>query len=146
MRIVASLAATAVLAIAMPAIAETTTHAKEQCDEREPGRLHGGMDQARRVERRGSVSQSQAQGVVTDFKAADTNKDGKLTQTEFMAACDKGLVSGICRKRQRRPRHERQRAHFTEEVAHAGVTLLAKGGDAWVRERVPLPLRRLASP
>jgi hypothetical protein len=31
--------------------------------------------------------------VVTDFKAADTNNDGKLTQTEFMSACDKGLVT-----------------------------------------------------
>jgi len=41
----------------------------------------------------GSVSQAQAQGVVTDFKAADTNHDGKLTQSEFMAACDKGLVT-----------------------------------------------------
>jgi hypothetical protein len=41
----------------------------------------------------GSVSQSQAQGVVTDFKAADTDNDGKLTQTEFMAACNKGLVT-----------------------------------------------------
>jgi hypothetical protein len=41
----------------------------------------------------GSVSQSEAQGVVTDFKAADTNNDGKLTQAEFMAACDKGLVT-----------------------------------------------------
>jgi len=41
----------------------------------------------------GSVSQAQAQGVVTDFKAADTNNDGKLTQSEFMAACDKGLVT-----------------------------------------------------
>src|SRR5215469_12056464 len=41
----------------------------------------------------GSVSQAQAQGVVTDFKAADTNNDGKLTQSEFMAACNKGLVT-----------------------------------------------------
>ncbi len=30
---------------------------------------------------------------MTDFKAADTNNDGKLTQTEFMTACDKGLVT-----------------------------------------------------
>ena len=30
---------------------------------------------------------------MTDFKAADTNNDGKLTQTEFMSACDKGLVT-----------------------------------------------------
>src|SRR5215467_10456126 len=41
----------------------------------------------------GSVSQAQAQGIVTDFKAADTNHDGKLTQSEFMVACDKGLVT-----------------------------------------------------
>jgi hypothetical protein len=41
----------------------------------------------------GNVSQSQAEGVVTDFKAADTNSDGKLTQAEFSAACDKGLVT-----------------------------------------------------
>ena len=41
----------------------------------------------------GSVTQSQAQGVVTNFKAADTNNDGKLSQAEFMAACDKGLVT-----------------------------------------------------
>ena len=41
----------------------------------------------------GSVSQAQAQGVVTDFKAADTNHDGKLSQSEFMAACGKGLVT-----------------------------------------------------
>jgi hypothetical protein len=41
----------------------------------------------------GSVSQSQAQGVVTDFKAADTNNDGNLSKSEFMAACNKGLVT-----------------------------------------------------
>ena len=41
----------------------------------------------------GSISQAQVQGVVTDFKAADTNNDGKLSQSEFMAACDKGLVT-----------------------------------------------------
>lgn len=45
------------------------------------------------IAKSGSVSQAQAQGVVTDFKAADTNNDGKLTQSEFMAACDKGLVT-----------------------------------------------------
>jgi hypothetical protein len=29
---------------------------------------------------------------VTDFKAADANNDGKLTQAEFTSACNKGLV------------------------------------------------------
>ena len=40
----------------------------------------------------GSVSSAQAQTFVTDFKAADTNNDGKLTKAEFTAACTKGLV------------------------------------------------------
>ena len=30
---------------------------------------------------------------MTDFKAADANSDGKLTQAEFTAACNKGLVT-----------------------------------------------------
>ena len=38
------------------------------------------------------MSQAQAHGTVTDFKAADANNDGKLTQAEFSAACNKGLV------------------------------------------------------
>jgi hypothetical protein len=41
----------------------------------------------------GSVTEAQAHGVVTSFKSADVNNDGKLTQAEFVAACDKGLVS-----------------------------------------------------
>jgi hypothetical protein len=41
----------------------------------------------------GKVSKSQAQSVVSDFTAADTDKDGNLTQTEFMSACQKGLVT-----------------------------------------------------
>ena len=40
----------------------------------------------------GSVSETVAQPYLTDFKAVDTNKDGKLSQAEFNAACDKGLV------------------------------------------------------
>jgi hypothetical protein len=27
-----------------------------------------------------------------DFKAVDANDDGKVTQSEFTSACDKGLV------------------------------------------------------
>jgi len=42
----------------------------------------------------GSVSQTQVQGSVDDFKAADANGDGKLSQSEFRQACDKGLVNG----------------------------------------------------
>ncbi len=92
MKIVASLAVAAALAIAMPALAQTTTMPKS-----------GGSKMSRAdctaawtkldASKSGSVSQTRAQGVVTDFKAADSNNDGKLTQTEFSAACDKGLVT-----------------------------------------------------
>lgn len=40
----------------------------------------------------GSVTMSQAQPYVTDFKAIDTNSDGKLSASEFTAGCSKGLV------------------------------------------------------
>jgi len=41
----------------------------------------------------GKVSETQAKSDVTNFSAADTDKDGNLTQSEFMSACDKGLVT-----------------------------------------------------
>lgn len=40
----------------------------------------------------GNVSEAQARPHVTDFKAVDINNDGKLSQTEFQAGCDKGQV------------------------------------------------------
>jgi len=39
-----------------------------------------------------TIDASQAQGYVTNFKAADHDSDGTLTKTEFQAACAKGLV------------------------------------------------------
>jgi hypothetical protein len=39
-----------------------------------------------------TIDASQAQGYVTNFKAADPDNDGTLTNTEFQAACAKGLV------------------------------------------------------
>jgi EF hand len=40
----------------------------------------------------GSITQAQAQSYVTDFKAVDTNNDGKLSKAEFTAGCGKGVV------------------------------------------------------
>lgn len=40
----------------------------------------------------GSVTQAQAQSYVTDFKAVDTNSDGKLSKAEFTTGCGKGAV------------------------------------------------------
>jgi hypothetical protein len=42
--------------------------------------------------RSGSVTQAAARPYVTDFKAIDSNSDGKLSRAEFMAGCNKGLV------------------------------------------------------
>jgi len=42
----------------------------------------------------GSITESQAHGVLTNFNSADANKDGKLSQSEFMTACSSGLVTG----------------------------------------------------
>ncbi len=42
----------------------------------------------------GSLTQTQAQTYVTDFKVADTNNDGRLSSTEFLAACQQGHVRG----------------------------------------------------
>jgi hypothetical protein len=87
---IASFAAAAALALAMPALAqtapksETTKMSKADCTA-----AWTKLD----ASKAGSVSQTQAQGVVTNFKSADANNDGKLTQAEFMSACDKGLVT-----------------------------------------------------
>jgi EF hand domain-containing protein len=40
----------------------------------------------------GSVTQTAASSYVADFKAVDTNNDGKLSQAEFTSGCNKGLV------------------------------------------------------
>lgn len=39
-----------------------------------------------------SVTQTQVSNHVRDFKAVDANNDGKLSSTEFMAACQRGQV------------------------------------------------------
>jgi len=90
MRTVASLAAAAALAIALPALAQTTPKSgATKMSQADCTVAWNKLD----ASKTGSVSQTQAQGVVTDFKAADANNDGKLTQTEFMEACDNGLVT-----------------------------------------------------
>jgi len=92
MKIATSIAAIAALALAIPALAQTTTMPKSSTTKMSQADCTAAWTKLD-ASKAGSVSQTQAQGVVTDFKAADTNNDGKLTQTEFMTACDKGLVT-----------------------------------------------------
>jgi hypothetical protein len=45
------------------------------------------------VTRRGdTLSQDKAAPFIVNFQMVDTNKDGKVTQDEFMEGCKKGLV------------------------------------------------------
>lgn len=92
MKIVASLAAAVALALAVPAFAQTATTPKGGAAKMSRADCTAAWTKLNAA-KSGSVSESQAQGVVTDFKAADANHDGKLTQAEFTAACDKGLVT-----------------------------------------------------
>lgn len=41
-----------------------------------------------------TLSQSQAQPYVSDFKSVDTDNDGTISQTEFMTGCNNGYVKG----------------------------------------------------
>jgi len=41
-----------------------------------------------------TLSQSQAQTYVTNFKSVDTDSDGSISQTEFMTGCNNGNVKG----------------------------------------------------
>ena len=40
------------------------------------------------------ISSGQAQPFITDIKAANSNGDASIDQSEFMSACDKGLMKG----------------------------------------------------
>lgn len=41
-----------------------------------------------------TISEAQAKGFVTDFKAANPDNDGTIDKAEFAKACGNGLVSG----------------------------------------------------
>jgi hypothetical protein len=41
-----------------------------------------------------TLTQSQAQPYVTDFKSVDSDNDGTISQTEFMTGCSAGHVKG----------------------------------------------------
>ena len=90
MKFACSIAAGALLALATPALAQTTSNSgTAKMSSADCTTAWTKLDTAKS----GSVTQAQAQGTVTDFKAADTNNDGKLSQAEFTSACSKGLVT-----------------------------------------------------
>lgn len=72
------------------AYAQTKTPAPMKMTQAECQALWSRLD----ASKSGSVSEAQAKSYVTDFKGIDSNNDGKLSQTEFQAGCDKGQVHG----------------------------------------------------
>ena len=92
MKIAASIAATALLALAVPALAQTSTAPKSPDGKLSRADCTAAWDKLD-TSKSGNVTEAQSKGVVTNFKSADTNNDSKLSQSEFMTACEKGLVN-----------------------------------------------------
>lgn len=42
----------------------------------------------------GSLTQTQAQAYVSDFKSVDADNNGSLSSAEFMKGCESGLIKG----------------------------------------------------
>ena len=80
MKLVASVAATAALALAIPVLAQTTTTPKSSTMKMSQADCTAAWTKLD-ASKAGSVSQTQAQGVVTDFKAADSNGDGNSSRS-----------------------------------------------------------------
>jgi hypothetical protein len=53
-----------------------------------------GEEQTRFHRGHGSLLPVNARGIVTNFQQADTDGDGKVSQVEFLGACNLGLVTG----------------------------------------------------
>lgn len=46
---------------------------------------------------RSDLGREQAKGYVDDFSAVDSNGDGKISNSEFLAGCEKGLAHAFKR-------------------------------------------------
>ncbi len=83
----ASIAALLV-AFGAPALVQTASAANTKMSKADCQSLWGRAD----ASGSGSLTGAQAQPYVTNFAKVDTNADGKLSSTEFLNGCQKGLV------------------------------------------------------
>jgi len=89
MRTIPILVSAAALAVAGTAFAQTTPSGSTKMSQAECTSLWSSLDSSKA----GSLSESQSKNAVSNFTSADTDKDGKLSQTEFMTACNQGGVT-----------------------------------------------------
>lgn len=69
-----------------PALVQTASAANPKLSKADCQSLWG------RAASSGSLSSAQAQPYVTNFAKVDSNADGKLSSSEFLAGCQRGLV------------------------------------------------------
>jgi hypothetical protein len=77
------------LAVAGTAFAQTSPSGATKMSQAECTSLWSSLD----ASKSGSISEAQSKSAVSNFNTADTDKDGKLSQTEFMTACNQGGVT-----------------------------------------------------
>lgn len=80
--------AAAALVVAVPAAFAQTTAAPQKLSQAECQAIWKEAD----ASGAGSLSMSQAQPYVTNFKQVDTNGDNSLSGAEFLNGCSKGLA------------------------------------------------------
>jgi hypothetical protein len=89
MRTIPILVSAAALAMAGTAFAQTSPSGSTKMSQAECTALWSSLDTGKT----GNISEAQSKNAVSNFTSADTDKDGKLSQTEFMTACNQGGVS-----------------------------------------------------
>ena len=89
MRTISILISAAALAAAGSAFAQTSPSGSTKMSQAECTSLWSSLD----TSKSGSLSEAQAKTSVPNFTTADTDKDGKLSQTEFMTTCNQGGVT-----------------------------------------------------
>ena len=77
------------LAVAGTAFAQTSPSGSTKMSQADCTSLWSSLD----ASKAGSLSEVQSKNAVSNFTSADTDKDGKLSQTEFMTACNQGGVT-----------------------------------------------------
>lgn len=89
MKTISILISAVALAATGTAFAQTSPSGSSKMTQAECTSLWSSLDAGKS----GSLSEAQSKNAVANFATADVNKDGKLSQTEFMTTCNQGGVT-----------------------------------------------------